>query len=200
MDLLEIEVKFAVVQLPILREKIIGLGAISKGRHFETNVRFDDAAGNLHRKQCLLRLRKDAGTTLTFKSRPDGMDPQFKIHRELEVRVSDFDGMEQILLSLGFERRQVYEKWRESFSLDQTHLCIDQMPFGDYLEIEGTKTAIRRVASQLGLNWSRRICLTYLDMFAIICNRLQLTFSDITFENFADVSLPIDSERLFIEA
>ena len=197
MDSLEIEVKFAVAQLPILREKIIGLGATSKGRHFETNVRFDDAADNLQRKQCLLRLRQDAGTTLTFKSRPDDSDPQFKIHKELEVRVSDFDVMEQILVSLGFERRQVYEKWRESFLLDHTHLCIDQMPFGDYLEIEGSKTAIRQVASRLGLNWNRRIRLTYLDMFTLIRNRLKLPFADITFQNFANVSQPIDSERLF---
>lgn len=197
MDSLEIEVKFALAQLPNLREKIIGLGATGKGRHFETNVRFDDAADNLHRKQCLLRLRQDAGTILTFKSRSDDSDPQFKIHKELEVRVSDFDVMEQILTSLGFERRQVYEKWRESFLLDQTHLCIDQMPFGDYLEIEGPKTAIRQVASRLGLNWKRRIRLTYLDMFTIIRNRLKLPFADITFQNFANVSLPIDSERLF---
>ena len=81
--------------------------------------------------------------------------------------------------------------------LDQTQLCIDQMPFGDYLEIEGDKTAIRQVASRLELSWNRRIRLNYLEMLALIRSRLRLTFADITFQNFENVLLPIDNEKLF---
>ena len=195
---LEIEVKFSVADVPSLRKQILDLGAISSGRHFEVNVRFDDAARQLRRNGSLLRLRQEDHTTLTFKSTPDRKDRQFKVHKELEVQVSDFNTMEQILHSLGFQRRQVYEKWRETFRLQKTLLCLDQMPFGDYLEIEGSRTAIRDVASRLALPWRRRILRNYLDMFFILKDRLQLPFSDVTFENFADVRLDINSDELFI--
>jgi adenylate cyclase class 2 len=197
MEPLEIEVKFPVAELASIRKKITETGAISEGRRFEVNVRFDDADQRLRRAECLLRLRKDARTTLTFKSSPDGTDRQFKIHRELEVQVSDFDIMEQILGSLGFERRQVYEKWRETFRLGETLLCLDEMPFGNYLEIEGPKEAIRRTASHLGLDWDQRILKNYLEMFSILQARLQLSFADITFDNFESVTVAGDSDKLF---
>ena len=81
--------------------------------------------------------------------------------------------------------------------MGETVLCLDQMPFGDYLEIEGPKAAIRDVASRLGLPWRQRILKNYLEMFSILQERLQLPFSDITFANFADVRLDIDSDKLF---
>ncbi len=198
MEPIEIEVKFAVADIVSMRQQILDTGAVSRGRHFEINVRFDDAAGHLGRQQCLLRLRRDDKTTLTFKSQPADRDRQFKIHRELEVQVSDFDTMEQILASLGLERRQVYEKWRETFRLGQTDLCLDQMPFGDFLEIEGSKAAIRQAASRLELDWSRRILKNYLEMFSILQTHLKLPFTDITFENFTNVPLHIDWRNLFM--
>ena len=195
MEPLEIEIKFPVPDILSLRKKIEDVGAVSKGRYFEVNARFDDATESLKRNACLLRLRKDTRTILTFKSKPVDRDPQFKVHRELEVQVSDFDTMEQILNSLGYQRRQIYEKWRETFQFGSTHLCLDQMPFGDYLEIEGSRTAIRNAASRLELDWNRRIRSTYLELFSILRDRLQLGFSDITFENFKDVALNDDLEN-----
>jgi adenylate cyclase class 2 len=197
MEPLEIEVKFPIADVSFLRRKITDTGAVSQGRRFEVNVRLDDADQRLRRAQCLLRLRKDAHTILTFKSSPDRRDNEFKIHRELEVQVSDFDAMEQILDSLGFQRRQVYEKWRETFRLGETILCLDEMPFGNYLEIEGPKQAIRQTAARVGLDWNQRILKNYLEMFSILQVHLQLSFADITFDNFETVTVPGDSDKLF---
>jgi adenylate cyclase class 2 len=197
MEPIEIEVKFAVADVASLRKRITEMGAAARGRHFELNVRLDDDAERLRQEQCLLRLRRAALTTLTFKASAEDPDRQFKIHRELEVQVSDFDTVEQILGSLGYRRRQVYEKWRETFRLDDADLCLDQMPFGNYLEIEGPKAAIRRVASSLGLDWRRRIRRNYLEMFSILQRHLQLPFSDVTFENFKNMRLDFDHDKLF---
>ena len=136
----------------------------------------------------LLRLRQDNRATLTFKTKPLIEDNQFKIHNEYEVTVSDFEMMRRILEKLGFIRRQVYEKWRETFILNATHLCIDSMPFGEFLEIEGTKTAIIAVASRLGMVWQRRILLSYLEIFGIIKQHFDLPFDDVTFDNFAYIT------------
>ena len=186
---LEIEVKFLLPDVENLRQRIASTGAIEQGRVFETNFRFDDANGSLAGNLSLLRLRKADGTTLTFKSKPPETDNQFKIHTEYEVTVSDFDMMRRILERLGVRRRQVYEKWRETFILNATHLCVDAMPFGDFLEIEGTKTAIIAVASRLGLVWERRILLNYLEIFSIVKQHFGLPFDDVTFDNFASLQL-----------
>jgi len=187
MENLEIEVKFYLSDMDHIRDRIIELGAVSRGRVFETNIRFDDADNHLIEKKSLLRLRQDKKTILTFKSEPPFKDDQFKILRELEVEVSDFATMKHILESLGFREEQVYEKWRETFILNSTNLCLDTMPYGDFLEIEGQKDDIKKLASQIGLKWKKRILLNYLAIFDVIRQKSNLPFYDVTFSNFINI-------------
>jgi adenylate cyclase class 2 len=111
----------------------------------------------------------------------------YKIVNELEVEVSDFATMDQILKTLGFHPEQKYEKWRETFILDQTLFCLDSMPYGDFLEIEGQEKDIRYYASRFGLNWHKRIIFNYLAIFEIMRKNLNLDFNDLTFNNFETV-------------
>jgi len=187
MEHLEIEVKFYLSDMDRIRDRIIELGAVSMGPVFETNIRFDDADNRLIQKKSLLRLRQDTKSTLTFKSEPPFKDDQFKILRELEVEVSDFTFMKHILESLGFREEQVYEKWRETFVLHSTNLCLDTMPYGNFLEIEGQKDDIKRLASQIGLKWEKRILLNYLAIFDVIKQKSNLPFYDVTFSNFINI-------------
>ena len=159
---LEIEVKFYLHDLKSIRQRIIDLNAQCHGRSFETNLRFEDSRNSLIKNNALLRLRKDKKTTLTYKSNPPEDDKEFKVFNELEVEVRGFKTMQQILAALGFHVAQKYEKWRETFSLGDTHFCLDNMPFGDILEIEGPKKEIRHFSDRLGLNWHERILLNYL--------------------------------------
>jgi len=187
MEHIETEVKFFITDPAILREKLISLGALSCGNIFETNIRFEDKDKNLIKNKSLLRLRKDSKTTLTFKSRTPDADSRFKMLRELEVEVSDFSTAIKILESLGFIQEQIYEKWRETLVLGSTYFCIDKMPFGDFLEIEGNKGEIIEYSSLLGLDWEERILLNYLELFDILKKNLHIPFSDVTFENFKKV-------------
>jgi len=187
MEHIETEVKFFITDPAMLREKLISRGALSGGNIFETNIRFEDKDKNLIKNKSLLRLRKDSKTTLTFKSPPPYEDSRFKMLRELEVEVSDFSTAIRILESLGFIQEQIYEKWRETFVLGTTCFCIDKMPFGDFLEIEGNRGEIIEYASLLGLDWEERILLNYLELFDILKKNLDIPFSDVTFENFKKV-------------
>jgi adenylate cyclase class 2 len=63
------------------------------------------------------------------------------------------------------------------------------MPFGNFLEIEGPKQDIQRLAVQLGLAWNQRILLNYLQIFEILKDKLHLEFSDVTFDNFSHVQV-----------
>jgi adenylate cyclase class 2 len=87
---------------------------------------------------------------------------------------------------LGYHREQVYEKRRRTYKLGDASLCLDAMPFGDFLEIEGEKADIRRIADGLNLDWKQRILTNYLRIFDIIRKDLGLGFTDITFDNFQD--------------
>ena len=184
MDFLEIEVKFFLRDLQTVRSKILELGARSQGRFFETNIRFEDRDKSLIAKNALLRLRRDNRARLTYKSEPRERDSNFKIHREFEVEVDDFRTMEKILNSLGFYKDQIYEKYRESFVLGSTQLCLDEMPFGDFLEIEGEKEDILKMVEALNLDWEKRILNNYLDIFEILRREEKLPFKDPTFDNF----------------
>ena len=188
---LEIEVKFYLKDLDSMRKQILALGAESEKRVFETNIRFEDADKTLIKKKSLLRLRKDTKTTLTFKSVPDIKDSEFKILNEIEVEVNDFSLMSLILESLGFHNEQAYEKWRESFTIDGTILCLDTLPYGNFLEIEGKKENIKELASRLDLKWNKKIILNYLEIFSIIKRQLDLPFSDITFVNFNNIDIDL---------
>ena len=188
---METEVKFYVVEINSIRERICQLGAVSQGRFFEKNLRFEDADKSFKANKTVLRLRQDNKAKLTFKSKPLDSDNQFKKLEELEVEVSDFETMNRILQVLGFHCEQIYEKWRETLVLNQTQFCLDSMPYGDFLEIEGPEENIKDFASQLGLQWNQRIILNYIEIFDILKENLNLNFNDISFDNFDRVNVDL---------
>ena len=200
MEHLEIELKFYAADFGAFRERLRQLGAICTcERTFEHNVRYETEDDRLLKNRCLLRLRKDRQTTLTFKSPPPETDNRFKVYRELEVSLSDFDTMDAILKALGFDRRQVYEKWRETWQLDDATLCLDTMPFGAFLEIEARPEPILQVVRDLGLVWEQRILANYLGMFEKIKEKEGWAFSDVTFDNFTDVRFSFEHYRHLFE-
>lgn len=187
---LEIEVKFYVADPAAVRDRIRQAGARLTGKSFEHNVRFEDRDRSLVRKNALLRLRQSGGRAeLTYKGEPPEKNRDFKVHRELELVVDDFDTAAGILEALGFHAEQVYEKERETYALGRTVLCLDRMPFGDFLEIEGEPGAIREAAQKLGLDWKKRILSNYLAIFERLKAECGFSFSDVTFANFSGLDV-----------
>ena len=188
---LEIEVKFFLDAPDAMRDQLVSLGAEGRPRVFETNRRYEVDGEGLRNRGQLLRLRHDTTWRLTFKSRPPRQDPQFKIYRELEITLSDGEIMDAILSSLGFQAVQIYEKWRETYVWGNVELCIDILPFGTFLEIEGPKADIQSAAAALGFRWDKRILKNYLAIFEILRHKENLDFNDLTFSNFEKGSATI---------
>lgn len=190
---LEVEVKFLVDDLAAMRARLAALGARqAKPRLHERNVRFDDDASSLMRKGQLLRLRQDDGARITFKGMAEAdHTSEAKVREELETLVGDFETAAEILVRLGFKPRQVYEKYRETFRLGDVEVVLDELPFGDFLELEGDEDGIRSAAQQLGLAWEERILDNYLLLMARVKDYYDLPFNDLTFANFEgrDVSI-----------
>ena len=202
---LEQEAKFILTDINRYRTRIIEMGGHSQGRVFETNVCYENEENSLGKNKSILRLRQDRRVRLTFKFPSDqpASDPlaqQVKTMNELEVSLNDFDTMHQLLSAIGFHPWQTYEKWRETFILDDAELCLDEMPFGTFLEIEGTPDQVQHLSAGLGLPWKKRVLANYLAIFTLIKKTEKLPFNDITFDNFKPHPINLEQYAALIEA
>ena len=190
---LEVEAKFFLPDLAAVRERLLALGAgLERPRVYERNIRLEIEGDGLLGRGQLLRLRQDGRNVVTFKGAPPaGTQSEVKVHEELEVTVSDFDTILAIFQRLGYEAVQIYEKYRETFSLAGLKIVLDELPYGNFIELEGDEAAIKIVAEQLGLPWAERINSNYLALMGRLIAHHQLPFQDITFSNFAGTDYTI---------
>lgn len=191
---LEVEVKFWLPDLAGLRAQLLAVGAqLVKPRVFERNLRLDTPDERLLQQQELLRLRQDTAVRLTFKGEDEAAQllSEAKVREELEMEVGDLDTAVRIFTRLGFVPVQVYEKYRETFQWQGVEIVLDELPYGNFVELEGEEAAIKQVARQLGLPWERRVVDNYLNLMARLQQQAQLPFRDLTFANFATVDVSI---------
>jgi adenylate cyclase, class 2 len=195
----EIEVKFYVTDITGIKYRLNVLGArLLQPRSSEINLRFDTPKGKLARSKQVLRLRKDNHTRLTFKG-PSTDEGGARSRREIEFTVGDFDAAIELLQSLGFKISMIYEKFRAIYRLNQVLVFLDELPFGNFIEIEGSNSQeLRNISHQLGLNWETRISKSYSALFERVQKIQSLPFRDMTFANF--VGLQITADTLGITA
>jgi adenylate cyclase, class 2 len=192
----ETEVKLYVPDLHAVEMRLQALGAtLTAARVFERNVRYDDAEHQMDANDIVLRLRQDDRVRLTYKDPPNASTESGIYSRfEAEVEVSDFDTMAMILNKLGYVAYMVYEKYRTTYTLDDAEIVLDEMPYGNFVEIEGEAATIERLIEQLGLANAPRFGASYAGLFDRVRQSLGLTFNDLTFKNFEGIDVP---ERAF---
>jgi adenylate cyclase class 2 len=189
-DKIEQEAKFYIRDLAALEKRLAARGAtLKQPRTLEKNLRFDTPDRRLSASYQALRLRQDRVCRLTYKGANDP-HAQVSARRELEVEVSDLETAAAILEALGFQISVRYEKYRAAYQIGEVEVSLDEMPFGDFCEIEGPNPAsIERAAGELGLDWDARSKLSYLVLFAELKRNLGLEISDLTFEAFAQLQI-----------
>ena len=177
----EIEVKFVVDDVADMRRRIVGLGATVKApRTYENNVTFDTEEGRLRHGGRLLRLRRDRRNVLTYKEPLAQEDAEFKVRNEFEVEVSDFARAQAIVERLGFAASMRYEKYRETFSYRGAEILLDELPVGNFMEIEAAREEIRSIAAALGLDFGARLRGSYGDIIEAVCDAYELPLRDLT--------------------
>jgi adenylate cyclase class 2 len=179
----EIEAKFFVIDLNRIRRRITALGGrLVVRRHLERNWRYDLPGEPLAKRRSLLRLRQDRTTTLTYKRRGRSIEQR----EELELQVADPTAAAELLAALGYRVIASYEKYRREYRLGTVRVMLDELPFGDFVEIEGpTLSAVRDQAARLGLAWERRVRSTYLDIFDELRAEFSLRPRQATFASLA---------------
>ncbi|SRR6266498_583385 len=186
----ETEAKFYVLHFDQITMRLQELQAhLIQPRVLETNLRFDLPDNSFRSSGRVLRLRRDTESKLTYKgasqNRSGVLDRQ-----EIEFVVSDFEKARQFLEALGFRQTMFYEKYRATYEFDDLSIMLDELPYGDFVEIEGEDVEqIQKLAAKLHLEWSAAIETSYTGLFENVKKALELPFQDISFENFEGIKV-----------
>jgi adenylate cyclase class 2 len=187
----ETEVKFFVNDLKRIQLRLHELKAqLNQPRVHEINLRFDNANGDLRREFKVLRLRKDTEAKFTFKGPGEEYEGCVIRRREIEFTVGDFEQAAQFLEALGFEPILFYEKFRETYEFNGVHIMLDELPYGNFVEIEGDDVSmLQMAAARLGLNWEVMVKAGYHAIFERAVDKYNLDPAQLSFKALEGVHI-----------
>jgi len=84
--------------------------------------------------------------------------------KEYETKCEEKSGIEMMKV-FGYTEVIIFEKLRQKWVFDNVEVCLDRLPFGNYIEIEGEKKNIEKMVKLLKLEKSQRITVAYLVLF-----------------------------------
>ncbi|MEW6286093.1 MAG: class IV adenylate cyclase [Chloroflexota bacterium] len=179
----ETEAKFYVSDLKRFEARLQELEALLiQPRVLEINLRFDLPGGGLRSEGRVLRLRQDTEARLTYKG--GSVNQQGVLKRtEIEFIVDDFEKARQFLEALGYRRLFYYEKYRTTYEFGRCHIMLDELPYGNFVEIEGESVEVIQIAArELDLKWDAAIPTSYHALFDRLCQRYPALIStDLSF-------------------
>ena len=198
MDFQEKEVKFYLNDLEAMASRLEATGAeLVRPRILERNLRLDTSDGALSAEKRVLRLRQDDQVRVTYKDNTH-TENGVLVRTEIEFATDNLEVVRKFFEALGYKVVVIYEKYRRAYRLGDVEVVLDEMPFGNFMEIEAPNTTlIEGVAQMLGLNWERRGIVSYLGLFEVLKKHREIDFRDLSFENFA--ALEIAPEDLEVE-
>lgn len=186
----EIEVKFYIQDFQAFQQRIRVSGAVLiRPRTLERNLRLDTADRSLQKEGRLLRIRQDDHVWITYKA--DAQVDGGLINRtEIEFGADDFEVALRLFEALGYQVVVMYEKYRQVYKIGDVIVTLDELPFGNFVEVEGpNRMMIEAVAELLALNWGSGIATNYLGLFEIVKANRGLNLNDLTFDNFRDIPI-----------
>lgn len=156
----EIEVKFKINEKDKMKEKLLSLGVSLCEPYKQTTYGFFSI--NSIEKGIFPRIRDEKDDiVLTVKVKPKKETNYFE-RMEYSMKISSVKEGEEILKVLGFDDVRVFEKVRQEGELLNTKVTLDELYFGNFIEIEGEKEDIENVIIKLGLEDRERITKAYL--------------------------------------
>jgi len=177
--MLEIELKFRIDDPEKIAKKLRGMGAMLASSGFERNIIWD-RRGELKKSGLLLRLRSyGSHADITTKKKMPSV--RFKVRKEIVVNIENFEKGKELLESLGYSKVWVYEKKRQTWEMNGVGVNIDEVPIGNFVEIEGSEEKIVDTAKKLGLDMKESIPKSYMKLYIEYCEEKGLPTSDMVF-------------------
>lgn len=194
----ETEAKFFVRDLKKIEARLLELKArLIQARAHEINFRYDTPKNELRNSSRVLRLRRDTKARLTYKGPSEETEGGALTRKEIEFVVGDFDNAKQFLEELGFKPVVFYEKYRTTFDLGGAHIMLDELPYGEFVEIEGENSqAIQQTADLLGLNWGEMVKAGYHALFERITKKYNLEAGNLSFKALGSIRVTADDLKI----
>jgi len=171
--MIEKEYKFQIDNKHQIESRLREMGAVGGERVHELTVMYDNPDKIMEKKDGRLRIR-----TRKCKGKEEIQISYKKplsragIKQEIEYQtvVGNKEMMERIIDEMGFFPVSSYERYRTEYHIgngkESIEISIDELPFGNYIEIEGNNIdAMRNVATRLGLNLDEHIENSYDGIF-----------------------------------
>jgi len=170
--MLEIELKVRVPDLAPIRKRLRDLHAEQTDRTHEHDIYYNAPHRDFAGTDEALRVRySNDSIIVTYKgAKIPGFD--FKAREEINVRIEDGPGFENILERLGFRKTATVDKLREYYRYGKASVALDEVKdLGSFVEIEltGDETsseaagAIHSIADKIGVE-GEAILSSYLEM------------------------------------
>jgi adenylate cyclase, class 2 len=199
----ETEIKLPVADVKATRRRLeeLGFRAVRR-RSLEDNSLFDTPDRTLRQVRSILRLRHYGGQwIITFKGTPSA-DPHYKSRLEFETAVDAPGAVRSIFQALGFHPVFRYQKYRSQYvpargssdprknpqrkkrspSLPMSiEVSLDETPIGNYLELEGSRRSIDRVARALGYTRNDYSTASYGALYLEDCRKKNIPPADMVF-------------------
>jgi adenylate cyclase class 2 len=187
----ETEVKFFVKDLNRVEMRLHELKAhLIQPRVHEVNLRFDNSSGDLRKNFKVLRLRQDTEAKFTYKGPSEERAGGVLSRKEIEFTVGSFEAAKEFLELLGFTPVVFYEKFRATYELHDVHIMLDELPYGNFVEIEGENIdTLQKVAGLLELNWNAMVKAGYHALFERITEKYKLKSGQLSFEALKSVQV-----------
>ncbi|MEK6754091.1 MAG: class IV adenylate cyclase [Chloroflexota bacterium] len=194
----ETEAKFYVRDLKKIELRLLELKAqLIQPRVHEINFRFDSAQNDLRKNSKVLRLRQDTKARFTFKGPSEELEGGVLTRKEIEFVVGDFDSAKQFLEALDFEPIVFYEKFRATFELNNTHIMLDELPYGEFVEIEGEDAqSIQNISNLLGLDWNQMVKAGYHALFERVTKKYNLESGNLSFKALEGLHISTDDLQI----
>jgi len=164
--LVEAEVKVRILEEDPILTRLSKLQ--EKGTYEEEDTYFDDPLGILRKMGGTLKLRRRGNEySIIFKGGDKG--GEYKIKEEVEVRISDVNAMERILIKLGFKPRLKIHKVRTEYLLPKGKVFMDRIRgLGTFVEVEAlgrsreeAECRLKELVKELKLNHKNLIKESY---------------------------------------
>ncbi len=158
--MVEIEYKFRVEkgELPALARKLTSLGFQTRGRAYEKTTMYDNDRHLMQRTNGRVRVRNIGDNRVEFsykKPLADDGGPKKEIEYEVFLTHNHAaDSLVHIVENMGFHETTSYERYRTTYahSLQATKVTLDEFPFADFIEVEGSEKEASKTALALGFN------------------------------------------------
>ena len=164
---IEIKIELKKNEIPAVRKRLRELGAIHAPVKKEITYGFfstDSIEAGIFPR--IKTHKGETGGLLTVKIKKALRSKYFR-REELTMAVPDARVARDILKVLGYTKERIFEKIREKWNFpdQKIEVTIDELPFGFFIEIEGSPQGIEKTVKLLGLDNKDRIIKAYLRVY-----------------------------------